>query len=74
MGTPNPGREGSNCHYCLISFNYAIRVNYAIFLKYRWKEVLTTCTTGVVPVLQKLVETMPDALVVCATNLKIIFI
>ncbi|KAL9951418.1 hypothetical protein ACROYT_G044077 [Oculina patagonica] len=29
----------------------------------RWKEVLTTCTTGVVPMLQKLVEIMPDALV-----------
>jgi len=29
----------------------------------RWKEVLTTCTTGVVPVLQKLVEIMPDELV-----------
>lgn len=29
----------------------------------RWKEVLTTCTTGVVPMLQKLVEIMPDAVV-----------
>ncbi|XP_022786608.1 transient receptor potential cation channel subfamily A member 1-like [Stylophora pistillata] len=29
----------------------------------RWREVLTTCSTGVVPLLQKLVEDMPDALV-----------
>lgn len=44
---------------------------FALFLlstliKNRWKEVLTTCTTGVVPVLQKLVEIMPDELVVSA--------
>lgn len=29
----------------------------------RWREVLTTCSTGVVPLLQNLVEDMPDALV-----------
>jgi len=29
----------------------------------RWKEVLTTCTTGVVTMLQKLVEIMPDTVV-----------
>lgn len=30
----------------------------------RWKEVLTTCATGVVTMLQKLVEIMPDTVVV----------
>lgn len=30
----------------------------------RWREVLTSCTTGVVKTLQKLVEIMPDTVVV----------
>jgi len=76
VGTLNPGREGgfTTFNFRLISFNYDISINYAVFLKNRWKEVLTTCTTGVVPMLQKLVEIMPDALVVSVENLKITYI
>ena len=60
----------TTCNLFLISFYYDICINYAVFLKYRWKEVLTTCTTGVVPMLQKLVEIMPDAVVVSAETFK----
>lgn len=42
-----------------------------MYFKNRWKEVLTTCTTGVVPMLQKLVEIMPDELVVSAVWLNL---
>ena len=71
-GYPQPW-DGAFTTFFLISFYYDIRIDYAAFHKYRWKEVLTTCTTGVVPMLQKLVEIMPEAVVVSAENLKITF-
>lgn len=46
-------------------------IYFFIYFKNRWKEVLTTCTTGVVPMLQKLVEIMPDELVVSAVWLNL---
>ena len=46
-----------------INFKNNLSSSYFSFTN-RWKEILTNCTAGVVTMLQKLVEIMPDTVVV----------